>query len=177
MATRYLRPSDASALLYQLSLNRDYLTPWEPERDEDYWISYDVQLAAITRAVAEHEAGRSVALAIVDDADDLIGRVNINSIIRGAFQSASLGYWVAAGHAGKGLTTAAVRDAIELAFTELELHRLQAEILPANVASEAILRKVGFVEYGRAPDYLKIAGRWQEHRLFQLVNAGYQQLH
>jgi hypothetical protein len=32
-----------------------------------------------------------------------------------------------------------------------------------------VLERNGFVRIGVAPSYLKIAGRWQDHVLFQLV--------
>ena len=40
-----------------------------------------------------------------------------------------------------------------------------------NLASRRVLTKNGFVLYGLAPDYLKIAGRWQEHALHQVVRS------
>ena len=32
-----------------------------------------------------------------------------------------------------------------------------------------VLRRAGFQEIGLAPDYLQIAGSWQDHVLFQLI--------
>ena len=40
-----------------------------------------------------------------------------------------------------------------------------------NVASQAVLARNGFERYGLAPRYLRIAGRWQDHVLFQVLNA------
>jgi [ribosomal protein S5]-alanine N-acetyltransferase len=37
-------------------------------------------------------------------------------------------------------------------------------------ASQRILLRTGFAQYGMAPKYLKIAGRWQDHLMFQLLN-------
>jgi ribosomal-protein-alanine N-acetyltransferase len=52
---------------------------------------------------------------------------------------------------------------------ELGLHRLQAATLPHNEASQAVLTRVGFERIGFAPSYLKIAGEWQDHVMFQLI--------
>lgn len=38
-----------------------------------------------------------------------------------------------------------------------------------NEASQRVLMKNGSVQYGRAPEYLRIAGPWQEHLHFQVV--------
>lgn len=67
--------------------------------------------------------------------------------------------------------TAAVNETSGLAADELHLHRIQAGTLVDNVASQTVLRKCGFIEFGLAPEYLLIAGRWQDHRVFQRILA------
>ena len=84
-------------------------------------------------------------------AGQLVGRINLNSLIRGAFQSASVGYLLDQHMTGRGIATAALRQVIDIAFSALNLHRLQAETLTDNPASQAVLRRCGFVHYGRAP--------------------------
>jgi ribosomal-protein-alanine N-acetyltransferase len=64
-----------------------------------------------------------------------------------------------------------LRELIGFAFGEFDLHRLQGETLTTNLASQRVLERCGFSRYGRAPDYLRIDGRWQTHDLYQLVNA------
>ena len=120
-----------------------------------------------------YAAGQTLPHVIVDGDGGVVGRVNLNSIIRGAFQSASVGYWVDGRRTGEGLATAAVAAMIRVAFDELDLHRLQGETLAHNTASRHVLERNGFVEYGVAPDYLRIDGRWQEHVLYQLVHAAW----
>jgi ribosomal-protein-alanine N-acetyltransferase len=106
------------------------------------------------------------------DHDDghLAGRININDIIRGAFQSATIGYWVSQSRGGRGLATAAVADAVGIAFKQLGLHRLQAGTLLHNARSQRVLTGNRFQPFAIAPAYLKIAGRWQDHILFHLLN-------
>jgi ribosomal-protein-alanine N-acetyltransferase len=107
---------------------------------------------------------------IIGRAGAIVGRINLNSVIRGAFQSASVGYWVSERDTGRGVGTAAVAAIIGLAFSEEGLHRVQGETLAHNTASRRVLERNGFVEYGVAPAYLCIAGRWQDHVLYQLIN-------
>ncbi|HWG64955.1 MAG TPA: GNAT family protein [Streptosporangiaceae bacterium] len=168
VATRDLRVEDADDLASLQTENRAFLAPWDPERDDDFFTSEE-QRRIIVRAQEEHEAGRMLPLAIVDEADRIVGRINLNGITRGAFQSASVGYWVSESHLGQGLATCALRDVVAVALGELGLHRLQAETLIHNVASQKVLRNNGFLPYGIAPTYLKIAGRWQDHILYQLI--------
>lgn len=149
--------------------NRAFLAPWEPLRDDGYF-TVERQSALLEQAVRDHRAGTSVPLAILDSGGRIVGRLNISSIVRGALQSASVGYWVSGAHNGRGLATGAVADARRIAFEELGLHRLQAETLIRNTGSQRVLERNGFTPYGVAPQYLRIAGRWQDHILYQLLN-------
>jgi len=167
-ACRLITPDDAPVLAELLRVNRDFLAPWEPIREEAHFTEAG-QRVAIQAVLAEHARGRGLPCVIVGGAGAVVGRVNLNNIVRGAFQSASLGYWLASAAGGRGLATMAVRDITRLAFAELGLHRLQADTLVHNVPSQRVLARNGFVRIGLAPRYLKIAGRWQDCILHQLV--------
>jgi ribosomal-protein-alanine N-acetyltransferase len=78
---------------------------------------------------------------------------------------------VSAADTGHGLATEAVRATIRVAFEELGLHRIQAETLLHNVRSQRVLERNGFVRFGMAPAYLSIAGKWQDHAMYQLVST------
>jgi [ribosomal protein S5]-alanine N-acetyltransferase len=166
--TRIASLSDAQPLASIASANREFLAPFEPERDDSYF-SAAGQRAGLELALERYAGGGMVPLVIVD-AGEVVGRININNIVRGAFQSASLGYWVSRSHNGRGLASAAVADAIAIAFTDLGLHRLEAGTLLHNTASQRVLTRNGFRPFAIAPSYLKIAGTWQDHILFHLFN-------
>lgn len=101
--------------------------------------------------------------------DELVGFINISNIIRGAFQSAFLGYYAFAGHEGRGYMRTALGLAVRTAFTELKLHRLEANIQPGNAASIALVRSCGFGKEGFSPRYLKIRGRWRDHERWAIL--------
>ncbi|KIH96437.1 hypothetical protein LP52_24885 [Streptomonospora alba] len=167
--TRLVTPEDAPELAELLRRNRTFLAPWEPERDDAYFTAA-TQRVLLERALAEHAGDRMLPLAVLDDADRIAGRITVNDIVRGAFLSAAIGYWVAESHNGRGLATKAVAETLQTAFTDLGLHRLQAATLPHNTASQRVLLRNGFTAFGRAPQYLRIAGEWQEHILYQALN-------
>jgi ribosomal-protein-alanine N-acetyltransferase len=108
-------------------------------------------------------------LVILKSGGAIVGTLTIGSIIRGAFQSCSVGYWLAERAQGRGLATAALRDAVALAFGDLRLHRIQAETLTHNERSQRTLQRVGFEQYGEARQYMHIAGQWQDNVLYQLL--------
>lgn len=164
--TRPLTPGDADAVAELLRLNRDFLAPWEPLRDEEYYTA-DGQRAVIEGALARPDSVHPRV--ILNEAGRVAGRITLSEIVRGPVQSCSLGYWVGAVDNGHGLATAAVGEVVAAAFSDLGLHRIQAGTLTHNVGSQRVLERNGFTRIGLAPAYLKIAGRWQDHILFQVV--------
>ena len=99
----------------------------------------------------------------------VLGAININEIVRGPAQSAFLGYWIGAPYARQGYMTEALQLALRHAFTILGLHRVEANIMPANRASIALVKRAGFRHEGYSPRYLKIAGRWADHERWALT--------
>ncbi|MEU3743088.1 GNAT family N-acetyltransferase [Streptomyces sp. NPDC032198] len=97
------------------------------------------------------------------------GMVNINSIIRGRYQGASLGYAAFAPSAGYGYMTEGLAVTLRHAFTDLRLHRLEASIQPGNTASLALVQRLGFRYEGVSPAYLYIDGDWRDHERWSIT--------
>ncbi|GGQ72626.1 ribosomal-protein-alanine acetyltransferase [Couchioplanes caeruleus subsp. azureus] len=167
--TRLLALDDAPRLAQLLRANRDFMAPWEPTRDEDYYTAQG-QLAVVRSALDAHQQGACLPQVVLDDSGQVIGRVNLNTIVRGPFQSCSLGYWLNQADNGRGIATAAVRETVRIAFDELGLHRVEAGTLVPNIRSQRVLERNGFVRFGLAPAYLNIAGKWQDHIMYQVIN-------
>ena len=169
-ATRLVRTDDAEVLAGLVSRNRAFLAPWDLVRDEEYF-TVDGQAQRIERALGEHERGAICPYVILEGDGRVVGRITLDGIERGPVQSCHLGYWVDEDHNSHGLATAAVATMLGVAFDELELHRVQAATLPHNAASQRVLERNGFERIGLARGYLRIAGRWQDHILFQRLSA------
>lgn len=141
--------------------------PWEPARPEAFYTE-EWHKEHLWAQVLENSTGR--ALYTVLEADgEIVGRLNLTDIVHGAFENGHVGYWLDARFTGRGLMTRAIEALVEHAREELGLHRLQAATLPHNEASQAVLTRAGFERIGFAPGYLRIAGQWQDHVLFQLL--------
>lgn len=167
VALRLVTLDDVDEITALVAANRQFLAPWDPQRPDDY-ATPGVQQRLIAEALDNHTHGRCVPL-VITESDRIVGRITVNDVVRGPFQSAHLGYWVSEDRTGRGVASAAVAATIVLAFDTYGLHRLQAATLVHNVRSQRVLQRNGFTLIGRAPDYLQIAGRWQDHLLFQRV--------
>jgi [ribosomal protein S5]-alanine N-acetyltransferase len=99
----------------------------------------------------------------------LVGYVNINNIVRGALRSGYLGYAAFRSHARRGLMTAGLAAVVTDAFTNLGLHRLEANIQPDNEPSLSLVRRLGFQREGLSPRYLLIDGQWRDHERWAMV--------
>ena len=162
-----LRPltlEDIPALVAAYDRNREHLAPWDPWRPPE-WFTEAGQRSRIAGELDAAAGGRQAAW-LVHHGDAVVGRVALNNIVAGAFRSASLGYWVDAGHTGRGVATGAGERVCAEAL-RLGLHRVEAGTMVHNTASQGVLRRLGFTRFGTAPKYLFLAGAWQDHHLFQ----------
>ena len=69
-----------------------------------------------------------------------------------------IGYWIRASRTGNGLCTEATAAVTRVGFEVCEVERIEIRVDPANDASLAIPRKLGFVEEGTFRGVLHDAG-------------------
>jgi ribosomal-protein-alanine N-acetyltransferase len=148
--TRLVSLDDAPALGRLLRADRDFLAPYEPERDERYFTD-DGQREALADVLQRHAQGLALPREILDDEGRVVGRITLTGIERGPFQNCRVGYLVAQEANGRGFATAAVGEVVDLAFTEMGLHRVEAGMLVDNIRSQRVLERNGFVRFGMAP--------------------------
>lgn len=158
----YLRPprrSDAPAFLAAVRASRALHGRWTraPETAARF-------MAYVERFVPRRGPATQAGFLVLRKSDDaLVGVFNFSEIVRGAFCSTYLGYFGFAPHAGRGLMTEGMALALDAAFRELGLHRVEVNIQPTNARSLALAQRVGFAREGYSRRYVKIAGRWRDH--------------
>lgn len=151
--------------------SRDFLSPWEPAWPPDA-LSHAAYRRRMRQAALEWHGDSAYSFHVFRRSDRaLVGGITLSQVRRGVAQSASLGYWVGAPYARRGYMSEALGCLVPFAFGRLGLHRLDAACLPQNEASRRLLQKLGFHEEGRARSYLRIAGTWQDHVLYALVEG------
>lgn len=165
---RALTVDDSEAFFAVRRANREWLSPWDatspypqesPRTFRELVESYD----------EEARAGRSLPFVIERDGQ-LVGQLTLSTVVLGSFRSCSAGYWVAQASAGLGIASTALALAADHAFGVLRLHRIEVNIRPENIASLAVVHKLGFRDEGVRRLMLHIDGAWRDHRSFALTS-------
>jgi [ribosomal protein S5]-alanine N-acetyltransferase len=104
--------ADAAELIAANLASQDYHLPW---------VTSFTDQAGFDHWFARGLTGPNVGLVAREIASNrVVGVVNINEIVAGAFQSAYLGYYGMLNFAGTGLMTEALRAAVGYASTSLD---------------------------------------------------------
>ena len=149
--------ADAGDFLAAVAASTELHHPWVfPANDHRRYLAY-------ARSRRRNDQW-GVLVRAVDDGR-LVGVININNIVRGGMLSGALGYYAFTGGEGRGLMVEALGQVIDTAFDphELGLHRLEANIQPANEASNRLVQRLGFRHEGFSPALLFIDGEWRDH--------------
>ena len=99
----------------------------------------------------------------------IAGTINLSQIFRKAFQNAYLGYMLGVNFTGSGYMNEAAAIALEFAFDDLKLHRVEANVQPSNKSSIAVLRRNGFTKEDFSRRYLKFGGQWRDHERWAII--------
>jgi ribosomal-protein-alanine N-acetyltransferase len=159
---RVLERADREPFLALARESRELHRPWTypPERSDQFDDLY---------SRSRRDDFACLLACLVEDDRAIVGVFTISQIVRGAFQSAYLGYYANQRHAGQGLMREAMEQVLDHAFGPLALHRLEANIQPGNQPSIALARGAGFRLEGFSPRYLLIGGQWRDHERFAIT--------
>lgn len=162
---------DASLLLDYVLENREWLSPWEPAHPASYF-TLEGQSNILHQSMEDRRSETGVLFGIFEQngqSPKVEGRISVSGIIRGIWQNGFVGYSISGKRAGKGYMTEALQRVVRYGFQDLRLHRLQASIIPRNIASLRVVEKCRFRHEGRALRYLKINQTWEDHEIFALT--------
>lgn len=155
------RPEDRDAFLAAVRESRRLHRPWTYPPDTP--VGFDTLLRR-----AEAPTERVHLICRVEDGA-LVGVGNLSQIFLGDFRSAYLGYFGFAPYDGLGYMAEGVSLVLRVAFEDVGLHRVEANVQPGNVRSIALLERLGFRREGFSPRYLKIGGRWRDHVRYAIL--------
>ena len=125
----------------------------------------------IKDSIGAWASGRAFDFSIreVEDLDRHVGNVSVWFTSR-ANGVGEVGYWIRSDMTGKGIGTEATARILQVAFEELQMHRVTMRIAVGNVASERIVQKLGFLKEGTLRDEVKVGGKWLDHTVWGLLD-------
>lgn len=167
---RLVSPADADVLSVLLSKDRHRYSRWLPTRPDQFY-SAKGQDATIDALLTAKDRGLAWPAVILDPVR-VVGQITLSGILRGPFEKAFVGYWLASDVAGKGHATAALRHVVDVAQNELALHRLEAHTQLENVASQQVLRRNGFSAWGVAHGHFLAQGEWRDEMFWERPLGG-----
>lgn len=170
---KVLKERDAQIILDYYIRNREFLKAVEPERKEEFFkLSTQRLITKLEYKAMKNKTCFKLWIFIKDykSYDKAIGCIALNNIIYGVFKSCFLGYKLDKDYINKGYMTEAVEKMAEIAFNDLNLHRIEANIMPKNKQSLKVVEKANFVNEGLAKNYLCINGKWEDHLRMTLIN-------
>ena len=165
---------DASPFLTAVESSKRLHRLWvEPPSTPSRFASYVRRFSGPRSRDSRHATHVGVLVCRRED-NAPVGVFNFSEIVRGAFQSAYLGYYGFAQHAGKGYMSEGLALVLRVGFGTLRLHRIEVNVQPANTRSISLVRRGGFTREGYSRRYVKIAGRWRDHERWALLAEDWQ---
>lgn len=155
----------AQAIYDLTDRNRDHLRPWMPWVDPT--TSVEDTRGFLTFIRGEYVAGRAFHCN-VRYRGEIVGGMGLVGIHR-ADDRADLGYWLDAGHVGRGIVTRATRALVTAAFGEMGLHRVAIRAAVDNVRSRAVPERLGFAFEGVLRAHEKVGDRYVDHASYAML--------
>ncbi|MEJ2043279.1 MAG: GNAT family protein [Reinekea sp.] len=132
-------PKYAERMHYLVDVDRDYLSQWLD------WPQYTRRPAdhamIATSHLKQYAEGKSMPCCI-EYQGEIVGAAGFNTIEE-ALQRTQVGYWLASAYQGKGIMTRVCRKLIDVAFHELNLHKVQLAAGEGNMPSRAVAERLG----------------------------------
>jgi ribosomal-protein-alanine N-acetyltransferase len=147
--------------------NAMWLRPWDATRPEGELPSVRFR-SYVAGLDTSARAGHSLPFAIQVDGV-LAGAVTLSTIVQGSFRSGTVGYWLARSQTGRGTMVRSLACLIDYAFDEVGLHRVEVNVRPENLASLAVVERLGFRSEGMRLRLLHIDGAWRDHLSFAVT--------
>jgi ribosomal-protein-alanine N-acetyltransferase len=161
---RDLRPTDLNDLYeYASDPEIDHHVPWE------HYKNIEEARENLNEYLEEYEKDGLGAWGIEHRADKkLIGIIN-TSIPHSIHRRVEVGYTISRAYWGRGLATEALQAVIQFGFEKMELFRIEAVVLPENIASAKVLLKAGMQFEGLLRSYQVWKGKPSDLQMYAVV--------
>jgi len=141
---RQISEDDACELTRLIDVNRRYLKEWLPWLDKNRSIEDTARFIGRSLEQASDDNGLTFGMVFDGCLAGIIAQVYLDPVNR----RTELGYWLDAGHQGRGIVTRAAARLTDYAFENQDCHRVVIHCAAGNFKSRAIPHRLGFVQEG-----------------------------
>jgi ribosomal-protein-alanine N-acetyltransferase len=172
----YINPvhrSEVESLLELETRNKEFFNQYAPNRDSDFY-TLEGQVKRLEKMEENREKDLGYSFGIyLNENKELIGTIGFFKLERAPAHKAMVGYSLDKERNGKGYMTEALKLIVDFGFNQIKLHRIEAEVMPHNIASIRILENIGFHKEGIAKKNVMINGKWEDHQVLAIINDDY----
>jgi RimJ/RimL family protein N-acetyltransferase len=172
LTLRFVDSGDADAL-FRLFSDPEALRYWS----SGPWLHMDQAHDNIAQTLKGYEEGASLRLAVVlTDTGELIGTTTLYAFDHRNHRC-EIGYMLARPHWGRRYIGEALAALVEYGFETLELHRIEADIHPDNLASGRILEALHFKLEGHFRERWFVNGEISDSMMYGLLRRDWDAAH
>ncbi len=165
-----LNGSDASETLRFYKDNKDRFQVYEPRRSEKYYTEeYQRSMLDFEFDCAKRLEGCRYYAFLKEEPNTIMGTVSLRNVKWIPHKSCEIGYRLDYRYTGCGYAKEMVECVVNMAFSDMGLHRIEAYCMEENVSSIKLLNNLGFEREGLIRDYAEINGVYQDHVLYSLL--------
>lgn len=168
---RILNGDFAEEVLKFYSDNHDIFECYEPTRPAGFYTyHYQKSLLTCEYNLALKLSGIRFWIFKKTNPNHIIGTIAFHNIIHAFYQSCQIGYKFDQSYWKKGYAKESLTKGISVIFDELNLHRIEAFVMPSNTPSIQLLEALNFSEEGLCRQNIMIQGKWRDHLRYSLIH-------
>lgn len=171
LVLKVLKPEYADMVLDFYNRDRELFERYEPDRPEGFYTrSFQATMLRAEYNLAIKKETLRFYVFLKENPDEIIGTLCFHDINFYYYKNTELGYKFSSKFHHKGYAHEALEKAIDVVFSDLGLHRIEAWILPGNDPSIKLLENLGFQYEGLCHANLLLKGEWKDHMQYSLIN-------
>lgn len=165
LTLRFIDGGDTDAL-FRLFSDPQALRYWSSTA----WLHIEQAAENIEQTLKAYDDGAALRLALVLPDGELIGTATLYAFDRRNHRC-EIGYMLARPHWGQGYMQEALAALLGYGFGALQLHRIEADIHPDNVASARILEGLQFRREGHLRERWFVGGEVSDSIIYGLLRS------
>ena len=168
---KILTPEYVREVLAFQMRNQELFERYEPARPADFYThAHQNMIMKCEFKLATKLTTIRYYVFLPHDPRTIIGTVCLHNVQKAPYHCCEIGYKFDASYQHQGYAREAVQKILEVAFSDLRLHKVFARVMPENTASIRLLHSLSFVDEGIEHDCTLIRGRWEDHLRLSLIS-------